>query len=69
MVLRWSIVNAIHWCADWRELAAGNTDTPLTISADGKASHQAVITAMDAAGKAGFGHLNISTQQPEAGQQ
>lgn len=52
-----------------RELAAGNTDTPLTISADGKASHQAVITAMDAAGKAGFGHLNITTQQPEAGQQ
>lgn len=48
-----------------RELAAGNTDTPLTISADGKASHQAVITAMDAAGKAGFVHLNITTQQPE----
>ena len=52
-----------------RELAAGNTDTPLTISADGKASHQAVITAMDAAGKAGFVHLNITTQQPEAGQE
>ncbi len=52
-----------------RELAAGNTDTPLTISADGKASHQAVITAMDAAGKAGFVHLNLTTQQPEAGQE
>ena len=48
-----------------RELAAGNTDTPLTISADGKASHQAVITAMDAAGKEGFVHLNVTTQQPE----
>lgn len=50
-----------------RELAAGNTDTPLTISADGKASHQAVITAMEAAGNAGFAHLNITTQQPEPG--
>jgi biopolymer transport protein ExbD len=50
-----------------RELAAGNTDTPLTISADGKASHQAVVTAMEAAGNAGFAHLNITTQQPEPG--
>lgn len=50
-----------------RELAAGNTDTPLTIRADGKASHQAVITAMEAAGNAGFAHLNITTQQPEPG--
>ena len=50
-----------------RELAAGNTDTPLTISADGKASHQAVVTAMEAAGSAGFAHLNITTQQPESG--
>jgi biopolymer transport protein ExbD len=51
-----------------RDLAGGNTDTPLTISADGKASHQAVVTAMEAAGKAGFVHLNIATQQSEAGQ-
>jgi biopolymer transport protein ExbD len=50
-----------------RELAAGNTDTPLTIRADGKASHQAVVTAMEAAGNAGFAHLNITTQQPEPG--
>lgn len=49
-----------------RELAAGNADTPLIISADGKASHQAVVTAMEAAGKAGFVHLNITTRQPES---
>ncbi len=34
---------------------------PLSISADGKTQHQAVITAMDAAGKLGFSHLRMST--------
>jgi biopolymer transport protein ExbD len=52
-----------------RELAAGNTDTPLLITADAQASHQAVVTAMEAAGKAGFVHLNITSQQPEPGQE
>ena len=31
------------------------------ISADGKTPHQAVITAMDAAGKLGFTHLRMTT--------
>jgi biopolymer transport protein ExbD len=34
---------------------------PLSISADGKTQHQAVITAMDAAGKLGFSHLRMTT--------
>lgn len=48
------------------ELSAGDTSIPLIITADAKTSHQAVITAMDAAGRAGFAHLSITTQQPEA---
>ena len=41
--------------------SGGDTKMPLSISADGKAQHQAVITAMDAAGKLGFSHLRMST--------
>lgn len=45
----------------------GDNSLPITISADGKAPHQAVITAMDAAGKLGFAHLRITTvEQPTA---
>jgi biopolymer transport protein ExbD len=39
----------------------GDTSLPLSISADGKTPHQAVITAMDAAGKLGFAHLRMTT--------
>ena len=39
----------------------GDTNMPLSISADGKTQHQAVITAMDAAGKLGFSHLRMTT--------
>jgi biopolymer transport protein ExbD len=39
----------------------GDTNLPLSISADGKTQHQSVITAMDAAGKLGFSHLRMTT--------
>jgi biopolymer transport protein ExbD len=39
----------------------GDTSLPLSISADGKTPHQAVITALDAAGKLGFAHLSMTT--------
>lgn len=39
----------------------GDSSLPLVISADARTPHQAVITAMDAAGKLGFTHLRIST--------
>ena len=39
----------------------GDTNRPLSISADGKSQHQSVITAMDAAGKLGFNHLRMTT--------
>ena len=47
------------------QLAEGNTEKAVIIRADAKASHQAVVTAMDAAGRSGFVHLSISTQRPE----
>ena len=34
---------------------------PVTIRADGRASHQAVITAMDVLGRIGFVEINIAT--------
>jgi biopolymer transport protein ExbD len=44
----------------------GDTTLPLSISADGKTPHQAVITAMDAAGKLGFSHLSMTTVEAQA---
>ncbi|MEB0041849.1 MULTISPECIES: biopolymer transporter ExbD [unclassified Pseudomonas] len=41
--------------------SSGDTTLPLSISADGKTPHQAVITAMDAAGKLGFSRLRMTT--------
>lgn len=47
------------------ELAsAGNKKLPLIITADAKTAHQAVITAMDAAGQAGFSQLSLTTKKP-----
>ena len=41
--------------------ANGDTNRPLSISADGKTAHQSVVPAMDAAGKLGFSHLRMTT--------
>ena len=40
---------------------AGSDRGPITIKADGRSTHQAVVTAMDVAGKLGFAQLNIAT--------
>ena len=45
--------------------SGGDTRLPLSISADGKTQHQAVITAMDAAGKLGFSHLRMTTVEAQ----
>ena len=37
---------------------------PLVIVADAKAPHQAVVTAMDVAGKMGFVHIRIASMAP-----
>jgi biopolymer transport protein ExbD len=44
---------------------AGTDRGPITIRADGRATHQSVITAMDVAGKLGFSQLNIATVHDE----
>ena len=48
-----------------KEASEGNKDIPLMITADAQSTHQAVITAMDAAGRLGFESLNIATQQSQ----
>ncbi|MBM7060984.1 biopolymer transporter ExbD [Pseudomonas sp. UL073] len=52
--------------AAMQKQSEGDSSLPLTISADGKAAHQAVVTAMDAAGKLGFSHLRITTIEAQA---
>lgn len=50
------------------EASAGQKDVPVTLSADGSAPHQAVVTAMDAASKLGFVQLRITTIEAQDGQ-
>jgi biopolymer transport protein ExbD len=45
---------------------AGADRGPITIRADARATHQAVVTAMDVAGRLGFVELNIATTHEEA---
>ena len=52
-----------------KDVAGEDGDTPLVITADAQAAHQAVVTAMDAAGRLGFTRLNITTQQSGDGQE
>jgi len=49
------------------EVAEGNNQRPMIISADGKAPYQSVVTAMDAAGQLGFSKLTIAAQAPKEG--
>lgn len=44
-----------------RAVGEGDTSRPVVISADGKAPHQAVVTAMDVSGQLGFTRLRIAT--------
>ena len=46
------------------EVAAGNLDQPLVISADAQTTHQSVIRAMDAAGRLGLTRIRITSQEP-----
>lgn len=43
------------------KVSKGDHTRPLIITADADATHQAVVTAMDAAGQLGFTHLSITT--------
>ena len=44
-----------------QRVSGGNSDLPLTISADANARHQHVVTAMDVAGRLGFVSISIAT--------
>jgi biopolymer transport protein ExbD len=44
------------------ELAKGNAEMVVVISADAKASHQSVINVMEAARRAGLARITFSTQ-------
>lgn len=48
------------------DIAAGDNSVPVTITADADASHQSVVTAMDAVARLGFSKLNIATRQTQA---
>ena len=48
--------------------AGAGSDTVLLISADASARHQAVVTVMEAARKAGLTQITFATQAPGAGQ-
>jgi biopolymer transport protein ExbD len=45
---------------------AGAYRGPITIRADARATHQAVVTAMDVAGRLGFAQLNIATVRQDS---
>lgn len=47
-----------------QQVSADNVKVPLVITADATAPHQAVITAMDAAGQLGFAQLSLTTKKP-----
>ncbi len=44
-----------------QQASGGDNRKPLVVSADAKTPHQAVVIAMDAAGKLGFTQLRITT--------
>ena len=43
------------------EVAGADRDKPVTVRADGRATHQSVVSAMDVLGTLGFVRLNIAT--------
>jgi len=45
------------------KVANGRKDPPIIITADANATHQSVVTVMDASRQLGFVHINIATSQ------
>jgi biopolymer transport protein ExbD len=50
------------------KVAEHSKDQPFIINADGKTPHQAVITALEAAGDAGFSHITFAALRPKTSQ-
>ena len=62
------LVVALAICSADRSVTAHHSfaaqydrDKPVTVRADGRATHQSVVSAMDVLGKLGFVRLNIAT--------
>ena len=51
-----------------QRLSEQSKELPFIISADGKTPHQSVITALEAAGEAGFSHITFSAQHTKGKQ-
>lgn len=49
-----------------KEVAGNEHEPTLIISADGRAPHQSVMSAMDAAQQLGFNHLTFATEKKSA---
>jgi biopolymer transport protein ExbD len=49
------------------EVAGEGRDARVVLRADARATHQAVVTAMDVLGRMGFSQLDIATVQPDQG--
>lgn len=47
------------------EVSQGDREVALILIADADATHQSVVTAMDAIGQSGFSRLSIATRKPE----
>ncbi len=47
------------------EVAGEETDAPVIIRADGSASHQAVVRALEVAGRLGYTRVSIATVNPQ----
>ena len=47
------------------EVSGGDRDIALILIADADATHQSVVTAMDAIGQSGFSRLSIATRKPD----
>lgn len=48
-----------------RDQSGGDTSLPFMIAADAHAPYQSVVTVMDIAGKLGFTHLRLPTNEPD----
>ena len=55
-----TLINALQEIMDER-----GSSQRLIVTADAQAAHQAVVRAMDAAGKVGLTRISITTQQPD----
>jgi biopolymer transport protein ExbD len=47
-----------------KEVSRGDRSVALVLIADADATHQSVVTAMDAIGQSGFSRLSIATRKP-----